>query len=410
MGNKNPMLSIYSVGFMNTFCSSLLIAVLPQTIRNLGFSDIFYGICLSVFSFTQFFSTPLLGEMSDDIGRRKLLLLCQIGTFFSWIIFAMAYFSDKIWLFPSALVLIIIIIARAFDGITGGNYSIANAYIIDISDKNQTIKRFANVGAIAGIGLILGSAIGNLSNSSGIGYLGTALVALTISLIAFLFTYFFLPETKQKVRKFIFNTQILRKINVFARMKSLRLNSFVKSLLAVRFFTSVGGFAYMAVIILQVLDVFQFNSSQLSIFLFFVGSFVIINQFFVVKKLIKLFGQKKSVLIGLFLSFTGVLLIGTTTNLVIFIVFEYLFNLGFSIITTILKNLISENTSAEIQGEAMGVDDAFNALGKIVAPFFGTLTYQYFNSQSFAVFAIVVLVSIIIYIKALIKLKNTSSA
>ncbi len=121
---------IVLLSLVNGIGFTLLIPVLPFIVRDLGYSAAVFGLLMAVYPMSQFFAAPLLGTLSDYYGRRPILLVSQAGTLLSWIIFAAAYFTTgSIW--P----LLIIAFSRVIDGLTGGNQSVANAYLADVTTE-----------------------------------------------------------------------------------------------------------------------------------------------------------------------------------------------------------------------------------------------------------------------------------
>ena len=175
-----------------------MIPVLPFIVKSYGGGSIMYGVLLSMYPLFQFFAAPILGAWSDMLGRRPVLLISQAGTLLSWVIFAVSYVIPPIYFGPIALPLVVIMVSRIADGATGGNNSVANAYITDITKPENRSKIFSYLGGVVGLGLIIGPSIGGFTSSLGIGYLGTALVNMSISLVTLILMYFYLPESRLK--------------------------------------------------------------------------------------------------------------------------------------------------------------------------------------------------------------------
>ena len=147
---KQNGISIYpilSVNFVGTLGFSIVLPFLVFLVTKWGGNALIYGIMGATYSFFQLIGAPILGKWSDKIGRRKVLLLSQTGTLLSWVILLIAFFlpvnnllsvnSTLLGEFTLTLPLLVLFLARAADGITGGNVSVANAYLADISSDDN---------------------------------------------------------------------------------------------------------------------------------------------------------------------------------------------------------------------------------------------------------------------------------
>src|SRR3989344_7690195 len=145
---KKRLVPIAFLTFVNVIGFSIQIPVLPFIVDRYGGGPIMYGILLSSYSMFQFLGAPLLGSLSDKYGRRPILLISQTGTLISWVIFAFAYFvPSSIHVATIPLPLAIIMLSRVVDGITGGNISVANAYVSDLTGPEEKTRIFGLLGA-----------------------------------------------------------------------------------------------------------------------------------------------------------------------------------------------------------------------------------------------------------------------
>jgi MFS family permease len=204
--------------FVNVIGFSLLIPVLPVIAEKYApsISAPVYGALLSAYAFFQFLGAPVLGSLSDKYGRKPLLMVSQLGTTLSWVIFAAAYFLPDIAIGPVMLPLLVIAVSRIIDGITGGNISVAQAWISDATTNEEKTKAFGLVGAIFGLGFMFGPALGGLSAGTTLGYLGTCILAFTISLVTLIMIHLYLPESlKEEDRDKELDIHLLKEINIF---------------------------------------------------------------------------------------------------------------------------------------------------------------------------------------------------
>ena len=185
---------ILLVNFIGILGYSIVIPILIFIVADLGGNGFIYGILGAMYPFFQFIGAPILGSLSDRIGRKKVLVISQLGTFLAWILFLLAFILPKTELWSQdteltgsyvmTLPLIIIFVARIFDGFTGGNVSVANAYLSDISTDEDRNKNFGKMGASTSLGFVLGPAVAGLLASTFLGEVLPLLLAAIISLIA----------------------------------------------------------------------------------------------------------------------------------------------------------------------------------------------------------------------------------
>lgn len=203
--HSRALYPILLVNFIGSLGFSIVLPFLIFLVTDLGGNAFIYGVLGATYSFFQLLGAPLLGRWSDRIGRRKVLLVSQLGTLLSWALFLVALFlpmaslfaADVQWLgaFTITLPLLVLFFARALDGITGGNISVANAYLADITTDAERSASFGKMAVSANFGFILGPAIASLLGGMGWGATAPVLAALLISLVASAFIFFKLPES-----------------------------------------------------------------------------------------------------------------------------------------------------------------------------------------------------------------------
>ncbi len=196
---------ILLVNFIGILGYSIVIPILIFIVTDLGGNGFVYGILGAMYPFFQFIGAPILGRLSDRIGRKKVLVLSQTGTFIAWLLFLVALMLPNTQLWSSnsgfggsyvmTIPLFLLFIARIFDGFTGGNVSVANAYLSDISTDEDRDKNFGMMGASTSLGFVLGPAVAGILASTILGEALPIILAAIISLIAILVILARLPES-----------------------------------------------------------------------------------------------------------------------------------------------------------------------------------------------------------------------
>lgn len=220
-GTDQPLLPVLAVNFVGTLGFSIVVPFLVYLVTDWGGNALVYGLIGATYSAFQLIGAPVLGRWSDRVGRRKILLLSQAGTTVSWLIFVVAFFvpqaslvdvdSSMLGQFTLTIPLALLFLARAADGITGGNVSVANAYLADITPEADRSRNFGRMALSGNLGFVLGPALAGLLGATVYGELLPVIAALLIAVLATLIIAFGLedcapcamtePPAKRSLRK-----------------------------------------------------------------------------------------------------------------------------------------------------------------------------------------------------------------
>ncbi|HYY49956.1 MAG TPA: MFS transporter [Nitrososphaeraceae archaeon] len=199
---------ILLVNFVGTLGFSIVLPFLVFVVMKFGGNAIVYGLLAATYPAFQLIGSPILGKWSDTYGRKKILLLSNVGTSIGWLLFLFALFLPSnsfnihivfLGTFVVIIPLLMLFLARAIDGVTGGNISIANAYLADLSSDSTRSKNFGKMAISSNLGFILGPALAGILGGTTYGAILPVLAALILSLVTIIVIVLLLKESKPRL-------------------------------------------------------------------------------------------------------------------------------------------------------------------------------------------------------------------
>ncbi len=327
-------------------------------------SLILLGWLTAIFPLMQFFATPILGQLSDRFGRKKVLGFSLAGTGIGYALFAIAIITKNIPL---------LFAARALDGITGGNISVARAVVADVTPEEHRTRNFGLIGACFGLGFVLGPYIGARLASPNIDFFGlfstphwfsastpfwfTAILsALNVLLVLFI-----LPETHKHINnkvKLVWNKS-LQNIKQAATSPGLRV------VFSANFFYW-GGFTFFTTFFqILLIEKLGFKQNNVGDFFAYIGIWIAVSQATLTPLLTRF---RNDTILRFSLAGTGIALLlqllpNNTTQLLMVAPFIAIFN-GLTLANA--TALVSRSVGPEIQGEVLGIDSSVQALAQAI--------------------------------------------
>lgn len=345
----------------------LIIPVMPHLISELkgipvNEASSYGGLLISVYAIAQFVFAPVVGNLSDQYGRRPVLLSSLLGFAIDYIVLAFA--PNYSWLF----------VGRIVAGITGASFTTGAAYIADISTPETRAKNFGVIGAAFGLGFVIGPLLGGLLARFGIR--APFFAAAGLCLLNFLYGYFILPESldKEHRRKFEW-----KKANPFGSLLFLKRTPGIGPL-AISFFL-----IYLAAQAVQgnwnfyTMHVFHWTESLVGISLGVVGVLVGAVQAGLTRVVNPRLGNEKSIYLGLLLYTAGLILFGLATKGWMMFVFLVPYCLG-GIAGPSLQATIAKHVPPNEQGALQGALTSLMSLTTIFGPLIMTGLFHYFTS------------------------------
>ncbi len=372
------LIIIFIIVFIDLLGFSLILPLLPFYAESYGATPAIVGLLVASYAAAQLIGAPLLGRLSDRYGRRPVLLISVAGTFAGFLLLG---FADPVGRFlsnifapqaASAFIIGILFFSRILDGLTGGNITVAQAYISDITDEQNRAKSLGLIGAAFGLGFIIGPAVGGTLSQWG--YNLPAFVAAAISLLNLLSIYFFLPESlTDELRNFGLHRK-RTPFTVKALFQALE-RPIIGPLLHVRFFYGLAFATFQSIFSLYAQSI-GLNSQTTGYVLAFVGLLSVIVQGGLIGFLTKRFRENWLIITGLWLMSGALLAWAFTTKLGLLLVVLIPLSLSGGVLNTVIQSAITKSVSKEEVGGMLGIAGSLEAITRVIAPSVGGYLLQ----------------------------------
>jgi MFS family permease len=419
---------------------SIVLPFLVFLVIGFGGNSLVYGILAAIYPAFQLIGAPLLGRWSDTIGRKKVLLISNGGTFIGWVIFLIAllvpvwtiYSVDSAILgtFVITLPLVILFLARAIDGITGGNISVANAYLADISTDKSRSKNFGKMAISSNLGFIVGPALAGILGSTIYGEILPVLAAVFISLVALIVIAFMLKESKvtpsttattdtatstattaslveisekEEIRKVFScepkecyktpNPKNLKFLDVF-KLKD------ISFLLVLYFFIFLGFNIYYTSFPIHAVSGLKWTVTEMGIFYSVLSGVMILVQGPVLRKALQKFSEEKLVILGSLILGVNFALFMFNSTILVYVALV-LFALGNGLMWPSFMSILSKRAGTVNQGVIQGVGSSMGSLASIIGLIIGGLLYSLIGPTTFLISAAVIFVVFIMSFRLL---------
>lgn len=359
---------ILGITFIDILGFSILIPILPYYVQHFGASYVAVGALFSTFAFCQFLAGPIWGHVSDRIGRKRVLVVSQIGATIGWTLLAFA--PTLAWVF----------VARIIEGISGGNISVTQAYVADRVAPNERARAFAFVGAAFSAGLVLGPVMGGTLLAH-FGYRTPFLLAAALQVVTLLLTIYRLPEqvaaegepepnaTPGDIVRFLGDKRI-------------------SPVLLQKLAFSLGLYAWFASFALALHRLVGFGPVQTSYAFGVFGVFSIVFQLGVVGRVVDRLGTRPTSNLGfcvLALFFGSVPFARTPPALFATMI---LFSLGLALTNATLAALLTDASPERVRGAVLGAGSSLESVAGVLTPALATALLGVFSVEGPALLAL----------------------
>ncbi|HUR97223.1 MAG TPA: MFS transporter [Pyrinomonadaceae bacterium] len=354
-----PLILIFVIVFIDLIGFGMVIPVLPIYAQTAPFfaNPFEIGLVVSIYSWMQFIFSPILGRLSDKYGRRPILFVSLLGSAAGYVLLGLAN------------TLFLVFAGRIISGITGGNISAAQAYIADVTTKENRGKGMALFGAAFGLGFVLGPAIGGITSKYGVHV--PFFIAAVLSLVAGSAVYLVLPETRKLGATPSEGEAGGRLAQLLGSLREPQFGT-----VSLIYFLLVTAFSIMTyAFVLYTAFRFNYNAEQNGYLFALVGLTAVIGQGLLFGTLVKRFGETRLVVFGCFLMALSFALIPFVTPAFAgaagLVGVSIMLAFANSMASPSLNTLASKISHEHKQGTSLGIMQSGASLARAIGPLMG---------------------------------------
>jgi len=401
---KIPILPLLVVNFVGTLGYSIMIPFLVYLVNAFKGNDFLYGVLGASYSVFQLVGAPLMGRLSDTFGRKKLLLVSEAGSVVAWAVFFIALYLPVTSLLHASnsvignmvitLPLVVLFFARAVDGITAGDVSVANAYLADITEEKDRKKNFGQMGAAANMGFILGPLIAAALGNTVFGLQLPITIAGAISLAALVLTVIMLPESSNHAKKFnLFSRHKIQpnpqtEAPALPKMKMTEIARLpgVPFMLLLYFMIFLGFNLFYTAFPLFAIEELKWNVARMGIFFAILSGMLVLVEGPILTVLSKRFSDETLVISGNLILVANFLLIATKNEWLIYLS-ATLFAVGNGISWPSFLSILSHIGGNQYQGAVQGLASSAGSLSSVIGLIMGGILFHRLGALTFIIVA-----------------------
>jgi len=379
---NRQLFSVILVVFIDLLGFSLILPLLPYYAATFGATPFVTGLLVASYAAAQLIGAPILGRLSDRYGRRPILLASVLGTAAGFVLLGLA---GALW---------VLFLSRLIDGLTGGNLSVAQAYIADVTDPKDRAKGLGMLGAAFGLGFIIGPAAGGLLSQWG--YHVPALTAAALALSNLVLIYLWLPESLPPERR---GEAMQRRaaVTLSALLAALR-RPFTGSLLITRFVFGVAFATLQTIFSLYTLTRFDLSATQTGYILAYVGIVAVITQGFLVGRLTRVVREDVLILACAALHAVGLAAWGFAPSVPLLLIGVAPVAFSGGMLNTLLASTLTKAVDRTETGGILGLSTSIESATRIIAPIAGGALLQQVGTWAPGAFGALLMAGLVVYI------------
>ena len=382
MKNKQ-LFTIFIIVFIDLLGFGLILPLLPYYAETFGATPTVVGLLVASYAAAQLFGAPVLGRLSDRYGRRPILLVSIFGTVMGFLLLGVAK------------TLIILFISRILDGLTGGNISVAQAYITDITDEKNRAKGLGMIGAAFGLGFIIGPAAGGAL--SVYGYAVPAFVAAGLATLNLIAVSFWLPESLTTAKRAEIAKRASRTSFSLSALWTALNRPRVGPLFNIRFFFGLAFAIFQTVFALYAQYRFNLSAVQTGFVLTYVGVLSVIVQGVAIGLLSKKFEEKTLIFTSTILIAIGLLGWAIAPTIPVLLIIMIPTALGGGILSTVLNSALTKAVYPEEVGGTLGLSASLESATRVIAPSIGGFLLGQISTSAPGFFATAIMLGVIVF-------------
>jgi DHA1 family tetracycline resistance protein-like MFS transporter len=366
--------NIFLVVFVDMLGFGLILPLLPYYAESFGATPLVIGFLVASFAAASLVGAPVLGRLSDRFGRRPIILLSVAGTFIGYLLLGFAQPIGQLVanLFSShsenAFIIGIMFLSRIIDGLTGGNITVAQAYITDVTDETNRARGLGIIGSAFGLGFILGPAVGGLLSRWG--YNIPAFVAASLGFLNIISIFFFLPESLTNEQRAATMHQQRPAFTLNALIAALNRPN-IGPLLLVRFVIMLAFAMFQSVFALFAQRKLNLSAQSTGLVLTYIGFYSVLVQGVGIGMLTKRFKENTIIITSLWLMFFGFVGWSLTHNLPIMLLVILPLTGGVWILNLVITSAITKAVEPEEIGGMLGISTSLESITRVISPSIG---------------------------------------
>lgn len=380
--DKKRLFSVIFVVFVDLLGFSLILPLLPYYAETFGASEFTTGLLVASYAAMQLIGAPILGRLSDRHGRRPMLLVSIFGALVGFLFLG---FANALWM---------LFASRFLSGFMGGNLSVAQAYITDVTDEKNRSKGLGLVGAAFGLGFIIGPVTGGFLSQWG--YAVPSLLAAGLSLLNLILVAAWLPESLTPEKRAAMPEKSPR--FTFSALGAALKRPFSGSLLITRFFFGLAFAVFQTIFALYALKKFQLEAQDTGLILTYVGVLSVFVQGFLIGRLTLRFREDLLIAVSIIVMAASLLAWAIVPSVFWLMVILTPIAISGGILNTVLSSTLTKAVQVQEVGGILGVATSIESLTRVIAPTLGGALLGGFGTWAPGLFSGILLVMLSVYV------------